>query len=329
MTGVPTSLLDWLTDSKEAVPGWGYQTGEPPAAEPTAVAILALLAGGRLQAAIDALQWLCEFQATDGSLGVRAGEPTPKWPTSLAVLAWQSALVAGRQGKLLLPGASQVADPPAFPAAQVRLGDEGLEAELQQAKDRAVAWLLQAVGKPLPPMHPPGHDTSIVAWPWVAQTHSWVEPTAFSVLALKSVGLADHPRVREGVRLLLDRQLPGGGCNYGNTFVLGARLRPHVLPTALSILALAEERDAAGAWDPRVQASIRWLKGAVQTDSGALSLSWSFVALHAVQQLPSDAPARWEAALQRVWRQDRAPFKLAMLALAQQQLDIPSIAPAT
>ncbi len=169
-------------------------------------------------------------------------------------------------------------------------------------------------------MHPPGHDTSIVAWPWVAETHSWIEPTAFSVLALKAVGLSDHRRVRDGVRLLLDRQLPGGGCNYGNTFVLGARLRPHILPTALSILALADEADEMGKRDRRLADSIRWLRGAVQADSGALSLSWSLIALQAVGQLPDDAESRWYAALERVWRRGRAPFSLAMLTLARQRL---------
>ena len=33
-------------------------------------------------------------------------------------------------------------------------------------------------------------------------------------------------RTREGVRLLRDRLLPDGGCNYGNTTVLGQTLSP-------------------------------------------------------------------------------------------------------
>ena len=74
-------------------------------------------------------------------------------------------------------------------------------------------------------------------------THSWVEPTAINVLALRSADQAGHPRCREAVKLLLDRQLPEGGWNYGNTTVLGHVLRPQVQPTGLALAALAGETD--------------------------------------------------------------------------------------
>ena len=88
-----------------------------------------------------------------------------------------------------------------------------------------------------------GHDTTLQGWPWVVGTHSWVEPTAINVLALRSAGQAGHPRCREAVKLLLDRQLPEGGWNYGNTTVLGHVLRPQVQPTGLALAALAGETD--------------------------------------------------------------------------------------
>ena len=49
-----------------------------------------------------------------------------------------------------------------------------------------------------------------------------------------------------GSAVLLDRQLPGGGLNYGNTYVLGQLMRPHVQPTGIALLALAGEADASG-----------------------------------------------------------------------------------
>ena len=43
------------------------------------------------------------------------------------------------------------------------------------------------------------------AGPGSSGTHSWVEPTALAVLALRREGLGSHARVQEGVRLLRDR----------------------------------------------------------------------------------------------------------------------------
>ena len=44
-------------------------------------------------------------------------------------------------------------------------------------------------------------------------------------------GLPPHPRNwRNAQAMLIDRLLAGGGCNYGNTVVLGQELRPHVQP---------------------------------------------------------------------------------------------------
>src|SRR2546428_787916 len=80
--------------------------------------------------------------------------------------------------------------------------------------------------------------------------------TAMHVLALKAAGHRDHPRTREAVRLLIDRLLPGGGCNYGNTIVLGQELRPQLQPTGLAMLALAGETDPDG----RVAMSLAYLK---------------------------------------------------------------------
>ena len=101
-----------------------------------------------------------------------------------------------------------------------------------------------------------GHDTTLQGWPWVVGTHSWVEPTAISMFALRSAGQAGHPRCREAVKLLLDRQLPAGGWNYGNTTVLGHVLRAQVQPTGLALAALADETDIR----PKVLRSLQWLE---------------------------------------------------------------------
>ena len=175
---IDPASMDWRRDLIErletAVPG-GYSARGEAASEPTALAGLALHASGRTDAARCAADWLVQRQAESGAVGVTATQPTPCWPTSLALLLWQA------------------------------IGDEhtyGTPAA------RAVEWVLQERGKTCPQRPFVGHDSMLVGWSWAAQTHSWLEPTAMFVLALKAAGRTQHPRTREGVRLLIDRLLP-------------------------------------------------------------------------------------------------------------------------
>ncbi len=71
--------------------------------------------------------------------------------------------------------------------------------------------------------------------------------------------------------------LPDGGCNYGNTVVLGQQLRPHVQPTGAALLALAGETDPSG----RIQQSIDYLLNELSTRTTAASLSYALLGLEA------------------------------------------------
>ena len=59
---------------------------------------------------------------------------------------------------------------------------------------------------------------------------------------MKSAGRPNEPATREGVAMLIDRQLPGGGFNYGNTYVLGQLVRAHTEPTLDRALEAGRER---------------------------------------------------------------------------------------
>lgn len=256
----------------------GYAPSSLPATEPTALAALTLIAHGKKDLARPALDFLTSIQSPDGSVGVRKGEPEPQWPTSLAVLAWRAW------------------DPAAY-AANI---------------ERGVSWILQAKGNAMVQTADMGHNTQLVGWSWAEGTHSWIEPTAFHVLALKATGRGEHPRTREAATLLLDRQLPSGGCNYGNTSVLGQMLRPHVQPTGIALLALAGETDQGN----RIAKSVAWLRNALSQDTTPSSLAWGLLGLaaHGVI-LPNGA--NWLAmAFERVQAHDQSPYKLAMLTLA-------------
>jgi hypothetical protein len=157
-----------------------------------------------------------------------------------------------------------------------------------------------------------GHNTQLVGWSWAEGTHSWIEPTAFHILALKASGHLDDPRTREGVTLLLDRQLPSGGCNYGNTSVLGQMLRPHVQPTGIALLALVGEQDQGN----RIAKSVAWLKKATSKETTPASLAWGLLGLAAHGVKMPDAPKWMEAAVNHVHSHDGSPHKLALLTLA-------------
>lgn len=272
--------MHWLVDQIEQHTPGGYAPAGPLAVEPTAWAALALVAAGRNDVADRAAQWLVAQQLPDGAVPVTAGADGPHWTTSLALLAWQQ--IDARR--------------------------------FAQNIDRAAEWLLATKGK-TNPQHPYiGHNTMLVGWSWAANTHSWLEPTAFATMALTAAGYADHPRTREGLAILVDRLLPGGGCNYGNTQVLGQTLIPHVQPSGIALWALAGQPVD----DPRIALSLDYLEREVTRPTGCASLAYALISLTAWGRRPNAAAAMIEGALQRPTTAGCC-YKLALLALASQQ----------
>ncbi len=272
------SWLDQTLDELSRLPAISYLPGGRAAAEPTALAALAFAAHGRVEAAKRAAAALASMQQTNGEVAVRAEEKSPGWPTSLAICAWHST------------------DATVY----------------RQRIDNALTWLHANRGRAIERSVDFGHNTELVGWAYAEQTHSWVEPTAFGVLALRAAGQPDDPAAREGVAVLIDRQLPSGGLNYGNTEVLGQLIRPHVEPTGIALIALAGESDASG----RLAKSHAWLQQAIGPTATPLSLAWGLLGLRAQGIVPPDADQWLSAAAARVQSRDRSPHKLALLALA-------------
>jgi hypothetical protein len=184
-------------------------------------------------------------------------------------------------------------------------------------RQRAAAWLLGQRGKTVtrPADRAIGHDPTLTGWSWVPDTHSWLEPTALAVLALRRHGLANHPRILEGLRLIRDRAVPSGGWNYGNRAVFGRALRPQPAPTGLALLSLSGE--ALDAETRAVAArACRYLLTTLPTIRAASSLGWGLLGLSAWNLFPADA-SDWmaESAAQNLSRPDAAP-RLAILLLA-------------
>jgi hypothetical protein len=268
-------------------PVCGYLQNQAAATEPSVIAALALSGHGMSVAAAPVLDYLAAAQQADGSVGVREKEPTPGWPTSLAVIAWQH-----------------------FDATRY-----------QSRIDKALTWISGLHGKSIERSAEMGHNTLLDGWPWAEGTHSWLEPTAFHLLAYRAANQANHPRAKEAIKLLIDRQLPSGGCNYGNTVVLGQILRPHVQPTGIALLALAGENDPSG----RLEKSITWLTWSLNTRTTASSLAWALLGLIANGREVANAEELLAAAAKRVEAHDRSPHKFGLLALAALRKESPLV----
>ncbi|HEY4307951.1 MAG TPA: hypothetical protein VGN12_00740 [Pirellulales bacterium] len=297
--------VDRALDFLECQTDWRYSARTTPAAEPTAWAALALAAYGRHEAAARARVWLLDLQNTNGSVGIRKDEPAPCWPTGLAVLAWKLT------GAVSATNIKSIGTAPSNAPSWAE----------QEGSRRAVEWLLTIAGETSANAQYTGHDTSIAGWPWVVGTHSWVEPSALALLALRAAGLAEHPRARDAARLLYDRLLSTGGCNYGNTIVLGQALLPHVEPTGLTLLALAGRPDAQG----RIAASIAYLQGTLGPETTPASLAYGLLGLAAQRTTLAQSDEWLSACVEGSYRRG-ASLELALLALAAMGSDCPLVA---
>src|SRR5206468_3617360 len=153
---------------------------------------------------------------------------------------------------------------------------------------------------------------TISGWPWVADTASWLEPTALAVLALRREGFAQHPRVRDGLRLIRDRAIASGGWNYGNNVVYGHSLRPHPAPTGLALLALAgvDTRTAA------VTRALRFLQQTLPNIRAVPSLCWGLLGLRAWGERPTWSTDLLAEVANQTFRGPAPPPRLAGLLLA-------------
>jgi hypothetical protein len=224
--------------------GWGYYRRKQSRLEPTCWAVLALASGGGDGA--DAGEALRRWPARDGLLLERAGGQPNYAFHALAMLAMRAATLDHRDGNGIL-----------------------LEA-LQRVK-----------GLAFPPSPINRQDNSIKGWSWIDDTFSWVEPTAWCLLALKrcaapSGGEVDAARIHDGERLLVDRACTGGGWNYGNSNMLGKELAPYVPTTALALLALQDRRS-----EPVVVQGLAFVERHSTSERSAMALALASSALRA------------------------------------------------
>ena len=258
--------------------GMAGRLGGPLHIDSTAWGVLAFRASG---GAHEVTEQLCTVlvreQQGDGRVCMNRAHPDSYWPTPLAVLAWQDSIAS------------------------------------QGPQSRAVHFLLNTTGVHFTktPTDPSGHDPSLKGWPWIEDTHSWIEPTALCVMALRAAGHRRHDRVREALRMIVDRQLTHGGWNVGNTLVFGRELYPMPESTGAALAGLAGEVDRS-----EVARSIDYLQGEVDRLCTPISLGWSLLGLSAWDRWPANGFALAERCLANQHRYgDYDTSALCLLAL--------------
>ena len=239
----PTSrdpYLEYLRSRQAADGGWPYQAGQPSGLEPTAFALLAFHAGGEGAgtAARGGLKALERWQTSGGGFSVQDGAPPGPYATALAMVA----LLAYDCGAA---------------AAEV-----------------ARRWLIRSRSETISGSGGAyGHDTRLAGWSWVEGTYGWVEPTAWAVRALRSCGDDEHPRVREGLSMLFDRTVDGGGWNYGNVEVLGRRLAAQPETTGVVLMAVS------GISHPSIERALDYLADESPRVRSPWSMAWARLGL--------------------------------------------------
>jgi hypothetical protein len=230
--------------------GFAYLPGGEPRPDATCWVILALQAsGGRREPAERAKDALAKMQRSDGRVCISPRHKDACWPTALAILAWQgSSRHEGRRGK-------------------------------------AVRFLLDSQGHRIPDntVGVTASDCTSEGWPWVAGTHSWVEPTAYALLALRISGYGAHDRAQAAGQLLLHRQLSAGGWNYGNTVVFGQELHPMPETTGMALQALADVAPPS-----RVEKSLSYLRSQAPSLRTPFAVAWTILGLSTWQEQSSN-----------------------------------------
>jgi uncharacterized protein (DUF362 family) len=290
MTSDFRPYLDTLASQAHPEGGWGYVPDQLAHLEPTCLALIALgLDRERFQPAIDrGLQVLRQSQLSDGTFRLARGRHEAVWPTSLALFA------------------QSVLDVPLENLRPIIARLLSLHGSMPE-KDPEIAKTLDI-------------DCHILGWSWSEGNFAWVEPTSWAILALRRVGLGNHPRVEEGRRLLFDRALDEGGVNYGSRCVFGKTTEPIPTPTALMMLAL-QGADAG----PRLDATLAYLQRQAGESDDLEHLCWAKLALDTYRDRAGivDFLSRLDERIIRA-HQDRtalnwlrpAPLREALTALA-------------
>lgn len=261
------SVRDFLLGVEKAG-SWSYNPGGDASLETTAWAATALRQ--RADVCRRVVSFLSGAQNGDGGWSTRPGLGQSDWTSALALFALKK--LSARQLEdtepLMEKAASYLID------ARAKLSGFS-------------AWLTFAsLGMPI---FLPG---SPVGWPWNEGCFFWVEPTSYSIIALKSEPKSSNAAeaVRRAQDFLLTHACKEGGWNHGNNISFGRDLPPYPATTAVALIALSDRRDL-----PAVRAGLARLKEMCPNQHTPFSLALSIIALTSFSEPVGEAGARLAA----------------------------------
>jgi len=265
----------FLIQSQIPGSGWGYRSDSPQAfPEPTCYSLLALADTTFSQT--DPLEWLVGLVNEGGQLYL-PNDDSPNWGTSHLIIALSRLD--------LLP--------------EVRLA--------------SIDWLLEWKSQYIETTEVVTLDGTLIGWPWISDTFSWVQPTSYAIFALKLAGLREHERVKEAEALLFDRMCRGGGWNFGNPIILDRQIDPSLSETAIALFALQDVPEATG----EIDQGLSLLENELPNYPTALALSLGILCLQlyerSIERYVDMRLARQEA--DGSWRQMAWWTALGALAL--------------
>ena len=191
------AALAVLLDAQNEDGGWSSFKGKRSNTESTSFALLALnsLAGDPFdRQKTTGLKWLLQHQKEDGSWSFNDTTKQSSWTTPIAALALMS-FQDQRQHALR--------------AAKWILTQEG----------RKPGWVASLLVRLSLVQKVTELDPYLSGWSWNPGAFSWVEPTSYSLMALKKLkrslgGTNCDERIRQGEMLIYDRMCENGGWNY-------------------------------------------------------------------------------------------------------------------
>jgi Squalene-hopene cyclase N-terminal domain len=251
------AATDLLLEAQNEDGGWGAVKGKRSNTESTSFALMALKSLDEKlfnRQTTAALKWLVQHQKEDGSWSLNDASNQSSWTTPIAVLA-------------LLPFQDQREH--ALRAAKWILTQEG----------RKPGWIASLLVRLSLIKKMTELDPYLSGWSWTAGAFSWVEPTSYSLMALKKlkrslVGTNCEERIRQGEMLIYDRMCESGGWNYGNSKVLGETLWPYPDVTAVALIALQDR-----AIKEANRRSLLALQSMMREAPSGIALGWGILCL--------------------------------------------------
>lgn len=253
----------WLLQAQTESGLWPYLSGKDGALEPACWAALACRADKKSLTLF--LKKILEMQNQDGGWSNDPTRMGSDWTTAVVLMTLR--------------------------VLQACAAKEGLEIEvasekISEAMKKSVSWLVENRTEKYSPearvalllWKGPEYDYNR-GWPWTPATFDWVEPTAYALVALRTMKLEEKLKriVDFAESYLVSVSCPTGGWNCGDRNPLGTVIPADVQFSTLALLALRSKTK-----EPAIQKSINFLKE--RKMESLAERAWAALALKSFQQ---------------------------------------------